>query len=595
MKKNNQKIKLIITIFVIVFLLWFIIINPLLKFKSMEKELVDSTKRYFEINSNMLPTGNKIRKVSLQTLYDKDFIKEDLRAPYTNKYCNTDSSWVRVSKASDGYKYDAYLECGIFKSKTDHNGPVITLNDEDSITIYQGNKYSEKGVKSVIDDTDGKIDVNNVKIDSSKVDTNKVGTYEVTYTISDSLDNQTVKTRVIKVIQTLNNIVSKNTDKTKIYKGSHTDNYVMLDGILFKIVGINSDKSVKIVSTDSLASVNYEGIESWLNNYFYKKLSDSAKEYIVKSKWCNEKVDDPTNYTKCNSYGKKNYVGLLSVADLNNSKNGENTSNISNQIAIWTSNTKSDKESWLNSYFNMNEGGLKEYKEINKDEIYSVKPVLNIKNDSLISSGDGTQTNPYILKDNNNTHKKGDKISELKTGTYLSYSGYKWRVIETLEDGTTKVIMMDSLGNGNYYTTYDKNSSNYNPNRKTNLGYKIVNESSEYIKTTLFTKKNIEIKTYDNGIKYGKETSKKNYSLKFVEASIFDLYSAQPSTKSSVWYQESSKKGNINYSNSMTLGIVKTKFDSEYSNSVRLVGYINKEAVIKDGAGTEYSPYTLTK
>lgn len=57
-----------------------------------------------------------------------------------------------------------------------------------------------------------------------------------------------------------------------------------------------------------------------MNDYFYEKLSDSAKKLIVKQKFCNEEVSNPDNYKKCNKYSKKQYVGLLSVADINNSK-----------------------------------------------------------------------------------------------------------------------------------------------------------------------------------------------------------------------------------------------------------------------------------
>lgn len=594
-KKNEKIIKIVVTVIVIALLVWFVIINPLLKFKSMEKELLNASKRYFEINTSMLPTGTKIRKISLQTLYDKDFIQEDLRSPYTNKYCDAENSWVRVSKDENDYKYNVYLECGMFKSKTDHKGPEINLNGKEEVVVYQGDKYKDAGIKSVVDDTDGKIDMSKVKIDTTKVNTDKVGTYEVTYTISDSLENKTVKVRTVKVIQTLNNIVKKNTDNTKFYKGSHDDNYVMIDGMMFKIVGINSDNSVKVVSNENLASVNYDGIDSWLNEYFYEKLSDSVKKYIVKSKWCNEKVTDPSTYTKCNDYSKKKYVGLLSVADLNNAKDSDGITNINTSIATWTLSSKTEKEAWVYSYFNMNEDGLKEYKEFSNDEIYSVKPALNIMEDAKISSGDGSQSNPYVLDGNSNNYKKGDKISEVKTGTYISYSGYKWRVIGKEEDSTTKVIMMDSLGNSSYYTNYADSISNYNPNSKNNLGYKIVNEASNYLKTTLFVKKDTTIKTYDKGIKFGEETSKKDYSVKLVASSLFDLFSAEPSTISSVWYQESSKKNKMNYVNSMTLGVVKKAFDSTEKNGVRLTGYIDKNVVIKDGSGTQYDPYTLTK
>ena len=190
-EKNEKTIKMVITAVVIILLVWFIIVSPLLKFKSMEKTMLEASERYFEINSSKLPLGNKLRKISLQTLYDQDFITEDLRAPYTNKYCDTDNSWVRVTKVDNEYQYSVYLECGMFKSKTDHSGPEIKLNGEEEVTIYQGEKYKDAGIKSVIDDTDGKMKKSQVIVDTSKVNTNVVGTYEVTYKAIDSLENKT--------------------------------------------------------------------------------------------------------------------------------------------------------------------------------------------------------------------------------------------------------------------------------------------------------------------------------------------------------------------------------------------------------------------
>lgn len=593
-KKNEKIIKMVVTVIVIALLVWFIIINPLLKFKSMENKLLESSKRYFEINTSMLPTGTKIKKISLQTLYDKDFIQEDLRAPYTNKYCDAENSWVRVSKDGNDYKYNVYLECGIFKSKTDHKGPEINLNGKDEVVVYQGDKYKDAGIKSVVDDTDGKIDINKVKIDTSKVNTDKVGNYEVTYTISDSLENKTVKVRTVKVIQILNNIVNKNTDKSKTYKGANNNNYVMIDGIIFKIIGINSDNSVKVVSNEVLGSVDYDGIDSWLNDYFYEKLSDSAKKYIVKSKWCNEKVTDPSTYAKCSSYSKKKYIGLLSIADYNNSKDSNGISNINTSIANWTLSSKTDKEAWVYSYYNMNEGGLKEYKEFSTDEIYSVKPAFNIMEDATISSGDGSQSNPYILDGNSNSYKKGTKISEVKTGTYLSYSGYKWRVIGKEDDGTTKVIMNEPIKgkNGVYYIQYDSKLVPYNPTRKDNLGFNIANKASEYIKTDYFVSKKVVVKEYKK-VLYNKEKSTKEYNVKFTSASLFDLYSANTTSGYSNWYQESSDS--LVYINSATLGVISSEFSNIETNSIRLVGYLNKNVVIKSGLGTVDNPFTLTK
>ena len=594
-KKNEKLIKMIITVIVIILLVWFLIISPLLKFKSMEKEVLDASKRYFEINTSALPTGNKIRKISLQTLYDKDYIDKDLRAPYTNKYCDSENSWVRVMKDGNEYKYNVYLECGMFKSKTDHKGPTIKLKGKDEVTTYLGEKYKDAGIESVIDDTDGKININKVKVDTSKVNINKVGTYEVTYTISDSLDNQTKQIRTVKVIQTLNNVVKKGTDKSNTYKGNNEGSYLKLDGILFKAVGINSDGTVKVVSDENLGSVNYDGIDSWLNDYFYEKLSDSAKEYIVKSKWCNEKVKDPSKYTKCNEYSKKKYVGLLSIADYNNSKDENSVTYLNNNTAVWLYNSKNNKEAWINSYYDAPNFNTIEYKNSSKNEIVGIKPALNIKEDASIISGSGSNVDPYILENNKKKIKNGDKISKAVTGSYINYSGYDFRVISKEDDGTTKVIMIDPLtsSNGTFYTKYDNKLETYNPKTKTNLGYIIVNNSSEFIKTNYFDSKTVEIKEYGNNVLYDKEKSVKEYKIKLSAASLFDLYSAHTTNGVSTWYQETSNRKI--YLNSATVGTISENFDENETNGIKLVGYLNKNVVVKSGDGSKFNPFKLTK
>lgn len=595
-EKNKKIVRMLITVIIIIVIVWFLVVNPLVKFKKMENQLLNSAKRYFEVNQNLLPTGSRIRKISLQTLYDKDYIMDDLKSPYNNSLCNPDDSWVKVIKNKDEYKYSAYLECGIFKSKIDHKGPTIKLNGEDEITIYNGDEYKELGVESVYDDTDGKIDVSKVKIDSSKVNTSKNGKYEVVYEISDSLENKTIKKRIVNVTQTLNNLVIKNTDKSGIYKGLNTSNYLKIDGILFKIVGINKDDSVKVVSDEVLATLDYNNADDWLNNYFYEKLSDNAKEYIVKSKWCNETIKDISNYTKCNGYTKNQYVGLLSVLDYNNSKDDNNVYNLSDDVKVWTYNKKDDKNSWMSSYYDSDSDTRTDiYKDLDSKTIIGIKPALNIKKDATIVKGSGTNTNPYILKGNNNKLKAGSKISNVVTGSYIEYSGYNFRVISKEEDGSVKVIMNDSLKtiDEDFYSNFDTELNLYNPNRKTNIGYVISNKISQYIKTDYFDTKNIEVKKYGKDVLYGKGKSANKYKVKLSLASMFDLYSANRVDGVSTWYIETSDTSN--YINSATFGLASIKFDATEEKGVKLTAYINKNIVIKAGEGSKDNPYTLTK
>ena len=241
----------------------------------------------------------------MKQLYEKDYLNEDFKTKINNKKCSVENSFIRVKKNGSLYEYYQYLECGLLKSKIDHIGPEIKLNGKDEINIYLGKKYKELGVSSVIDNVDGNISINKVRIDNSTVNTNKTGTYKVIYSIKDSFDNETKKERIVNVIETLNHIVKTQTNKENIYKGYYYNNYLKLDGIIFKIVGINKDGSVKIVSSEPLAAVNYDKVDTWLNDYFYNKLSSSVKKYIKQdSTWCSENVKDATNYVDCKKYDK---------------------------------------------------------------------------------------------------------------------------------------------------------------------------------------------------------------------------------------------------------------------------------------------------
>ena len=232
--KFKKTIKILIVVVIVVLFLWFLVISPYITFKKNENIMEKAAKRYYELNSTELPTGNRIATVSLQTLYHKSYLKEDFYVPYTNEVCSVTDSWVKVKKVSGEYKYYTYLKCGALTSKIDSQGPDIKLKGSNEITINLGEKYKEPGVQSVLDNVDGKMKTSSVIINSSKVNTNKTGTYEVTYSALDSLKNKTVVTRKVKVVARLKNIVNKETNKKGYYTGANPNNYVsVLPALIF--------------------------------------------------------------------------------------------------------------------------------------------------------------------------------------------------------------------------------------------------------------------------------------------------------------------------------------------------------------------------
>ena len=206
-KKTINFLKLLVVVVIATLFVWFVFIYPSYNFSKYEKSLEEAAKRYFDLNQTELPTGNRIATVSMQTLYHKSYLKEDFYIPYTDEPCNLKDSWVKVRKVDGEYKYYTYLQCGAIRSTVDSKGPTIKLNGSEKITVDLGEEYKDPGIKSVVDNSDGKMDVKEVTFNASKVDTNKIGTYEVTYTAQDALKNKTVVTREVEVVSKIKNAV----------------------------------------------------------------------------------------------------------------------------------------------------------------------------------------------------------------------------------------------------------------------------------------------------------------------------------------------------------------------------------------------------
>lgn len=586
-EKNKKKITISLIVVIAVALIWFLIISPLIEFKKSEKEVLNAGKRYFEVNKTYLPTGNRIKTISLKTLYNKDFIKEDIKVPNSSSMCDENESWVKVQKKNNEYNYNVYLKCGIYSSKVDHKGPTITLKGENEITVNKGDKFKDPGIASVSDNTDGKIDTKQVKVDSN-VNINKNGTYEIKYSIKDSFDNKTEVIRTVKVVQILDKIVKKETDKTNYYKGNDNNNYIKLDGILFKIVGLNEDGSVKVTSSEPLAFVDYNSADTWLNDYFYDKLSDNVKKYIKNdSKWCNEVISNTDNYTKCNKYGKKKAVGLLSVADINNSKDKDGNSSLLGQQSFLLGNQKDKKEIKVIPIEN-------KIKTENKNIVSGVRPTMNLKSNIVISKGNGSDSSPYIIKGTATRVKAGSKVSNLKIGEYVNYSGFNWRVSNKKDDGNIQLVLDDTITSNEGYLLlgFGTDGKYYSTNNKTNLGYKLVNEGSKYINTKLLKKQKFKVYNYKGNATYNSNVNYSNYTTKLIEVSMFELFST--SSSDNYWFRESDGKENA-YANSPIGDVVKYEIVENNNSMIKLSVLVDGTSTIKLGSGSKNDPYTITK
>lgn len=591
--KMLKRIKFAVTVILVLVFVWFLIVSPMITFHNNEKRLEDAAKRYFELNSSQLPTGENVKTLSLKTLYHKSFIKNDLYIPYTKKTCSIENSWVKVKRVNGEYKYYTYLECGVLSSAVDHKGPVITLNGDENISIGKGETYTEAGVKSVVDNVDGTMDVNTVTI-KGEVDTSKVGTYEVTYTVLDSLRNKTVVTREVKVVQKLNSTIKNSLNDKTNFSGVVDNNYVRLSNMLFRVYGIDSNNNVIIVSDEDIANVSYSKLDKWLD-YYYENLNDFTKDAIVSSKYCNMNVtDENINTTQCSSYTKVKQVYIPSIVEVN--KASDESSNFMRPSTMsWVANKKDDKKAYLTRNYFMGDEADKTYLAYDINENYGVRPMMTIKGDTLITAGDGTIANPYQFGDTKKA-KGASPLNERYTGEYISIDGSVYRIIKTESDGTTKVISNFTVGRTyDNVKTYTNPYKVYNPKDTTSAGYYINNKLSEYINTKYFVKHEVRVPIYKNKILYGTEIDNKKYEVLLSAPNMFEMFSAQPQNGlcHSYWMINSSKKDGV-VAGVYEIGVpINETVEANESLYVRVVAFMKKNTAISSGDGTINNPYII--
>ena len=602
-KKIIRIVEIVVVVLVLFLIFFFGFYYPNKIFKDNEMALREAGERYYQVNKNFIPNEEgRVMTVTLATLVREKYL-DDLLIPYSNKVCDLEDSNVKAVLKNGKYEYYTYLKCGRYESDVDHEGPVIKLKGKTTINLKRGATYKEPGVASVVDDTDGEMKVADVSI-KGNVDTSKVGTYEVTYSISDSLNNKSTVTRKIVVEEALSDVVNNATkDSDGYYKGIDVNNYIMFNNMVFRIIKINDDDTITIASDELLSNVDYtnEGrfasssLDSWLNDYFYNLLEPKYQDLIVSSKWCDDVIDS-NDYmkTECDrSSGKKN-IGILAIQDYNNTLL-DGVSFLDFEGIVWYSNFDKDNNPWTMT--SLYDYPLKS-EPMNQHYLFNVRPALTLKSDTTVLDGDGSLASPYIVVENKKG-RKNSKINERQVGEYINYSGYTFRIADITEDDTTEIIMTGVLENDNVELSIGYENSGakvYNPNKKGNIGYKVVNEMTRYISTDLFVKTKVEVPIYKNRVTYKGNKETKSYNNIVMIPSVFDIFTAKGDNTSNIgyWYIDSSNKENTKTVMNPVGTVSYTAVTDDRTAGVKIKAYLKKDVFITDGDGSLDNPYTIS-
>lgn len=216
-------------------------------------------------------------------------------------------------------------------------------------------------------------------------------------------------------------------DTKFVFKGKEVNNYVKYSNMLFRIVKINSDKSMELITDEPINFMkiaeemkDYKGsdIDTYLNGYFYNLIDN---EYLQKAIVCLDKTTDVAKITCNDKYAP--FVKLLNISDYLNSK-VENVSFLDTTNNAWLYNSN-DEKYWL-----MNSGNLLVDAP---DNLYEIYPVITVSQKISFTEGEGTLEKPYVVET--------DKLF----GTYVKLGEDMYQVYE--EDDETISLVLNSLIN----------------------------------------------------------------------------------------------------------------------------------------------------
>ena len=600
-EKNKDKLKKLIYVaigLVVLIIVWILLIGPYFKFKDMERDLKNTIVDYCESKTNCMPKDGSYKGYTLQKAYDDVIVKETLYVPNSKKMCDAESSWVRIFNKGGNYKTYVYLKCGIFSSLVDHEGPELTLNgDAEMYTDLKG-EFNDPGVAKVKDNKDGDISVTEVKT-TGIIDTNKVGDYTLTYYVLDEMKNKGTIERKVHVVSSLKDAIINDTDESNTYRGYEVKNYVMFSGMLWRIVGLNQDNSIKLVSEDGVAALNYgkhtydeSNVIKYLNSTFLNQIHDYGTYLKSDSKFCVDVITDINNPT-CNELSNGSFVGLLSVADAKKALDGT-YSYLNNNVSTWLSN-KSSKLPYL--YRN----GL--IVESFTSDIASIRPVINLKGEDLyIASGNGTYSNPYKLKDYE-YGKAGEALNTRLVGEQVQYSGNTFIISGFDKD---KNIILTSAGpylsgdGGEFIVGYtDDNPVKILDNSVPgNIGYKLENNILVAIDSKYLVKSKWKLNEYSE-TKYYNELSTKDYEGYISIPNGEDLFSGNTGVR--LYQNRPYPLANYIEEGGSYLVVVNTlngngfvvKSHDYTGLGAKIKIVLKNDVKISGGNGTPVTPYTL--
>ena len=431
--------------------------------------------------------------------------------------------------------------------------------------------------------------------------------------------SETVATALLKEVGENGSIDASDPEQTFI-TGTDPNNYIWYSGKLWRAVSIDpSDNSVKIMTQWNVASINYNNlnnsefknsyVEQWLNDTtidgFLGNLREPEKFIKTDSVWNATMTTETTKPAKTTMI--KDTVGLINLYEyiMTTRKANTLTGYLKNNL-IWI--VSSPYASTKVNYIDFNGG----YGSYQTGSTFGIRPVVNLKSNIKVVSGNGTSNDPYRLEGDIDSLTMGTLLSTRYSGEYIRFGigdNNLYRIVSHENGIGTKIVSESPLkdSSDNYISSSFDNSSVYYSNN-TIIG-KFLNGTylidGNYLSSDM-------INLIDNGIWYsGMIYAGSNYKLaKYSDTSATNVVSNNSTAQVGLLRLGELMNGQFSpYNNNVGIWTL-TPIGS---NLIRRIGYngdsyfeqpqinvpfkpamnLKSNVVITGGDGTKSNPFTV--
>ena len=368
------------------------------------------------------------------------------------------------------------------------------------------------------------------------------------------------------------------------YKGEVKDNYLSYSGMLYRIVSIDSEGNLKLVSEDNVTLL-YPGFNNgydksyvnyWLNSSeedntgIYENYLINAGGLLDNTEFCMDIIDD-TSKIECNDKTSDMKITLLSLYDYKSAGGKSSYLNNGELFHLGTLNSTNY------NYYVTKDGEI----SINQksSRAITIRPVITINSGTELVRGSGKEDDPYIIEEH-----EIKKLEDVYVNNIIKIDDSKYKVIGIYDD-KVKVASIEPLkeqmafgGSNSAYNTTSTVGKYLNNTYLNSLSIKDSVISSDYYIGTL----NLSNLDYRSVYK-----SKVNASVGML--TIGDMYVNELTNVFTILRgMEATNIINvINEDGNLFADTISSKY------SVRPAFYIKSDLEIKGGKGTIDSPFEI--